>query len=164
MSDRVRGRPDGSPNLPNAPSEDTSKATSKTVGDIAQTQPDAGERDSYERQLPSNAPQATAQAAPSPLLGRFNAGKVQFTQDDLAYLAQTFASVLQQNPNAPRLLRARLFARAILKRNRLKHWFSETSEAEMEKLCDAIANALDGSPVFGQLVDNITADTTKLNG
>src|SRR4051812_23921316 len=56
------------------------------------------------------------------------AAKIQFSNEDLAYLANTFAALVNQNPNASRTKRARLFAKAILKRKRLRKVFAGMPE------------------------------------
>ena len=90
--------------------------------------------------------------------------KVVFTDAEVAELVKIFAEMLAQNPHTERLKRAKLFARAVLKRKKLKKVFASLSEAEMEEMCDGIADVLDSSPVFGQLVDDVTDDTTKNAG
>ena len=48
------------------------------------------------------------------------AAKQNFTNEDLAMLAQTFGNIVRQNPNADRLKRAKLFSKAILKKKRVR--------------------------------------------
>jgi hypothetical protein len=96
-----------------------------------------------------------------PLANRSQAAKVHFSSQDLEALANTFASILSENPQADRLKRARLFAAAILRRKRLKKLFAGVADQEMEQMCDIIGDVLDSSPVFGQLVDNVTEGAGK---
>jgi hypothetical protein len=96
-------------------------------------------------------------------VGTNAAGKVQFSNEDLAYLANTFAALIRDNPGASRTKRARLFTKAILKRKRLRKVFAGMSENQMEEMCDSIGDVLDSSPVFGQLVDNVSDEAGKLN-
>jgi hypothetical protein len=162
MSDRIGSRPMGPPHLP-APSADPAETVRSNSGEAslgAETQSPA---DAYESP-PNSTMQAQLQTRLQALAGKGAPAKVQFSSADMAYLAQTFASLVAQNPNADRLKRARLFARAILKRSRVRQMFAGVSDAEMEHMCEAIADVLDGSPVFGQLVDNVTEGTSKLSG
>lgn len=167
MSDRIGGRPGGSADVPMQAPEDTpTKAPSgKAAGEAAAPKESALSQDAFERQAQNPVNQAlhTRLQGVSPKT-MAQVQKLQFTSDDLAYLAQTFSALVAQNPGLNRLKRARLFARAILKRSRIRHMFQGASEAEMEQMCDAIGDVLDGSPVFGQLVDNVSEGTGKLNG
>lgn len=161
MSDPIRGggRPPIKPDLPRNVDE-TSSAEAKSVATPAS--PEAKEQgpvDKFERSVGAqlgNRLQA--------LSGKAAAAKIQFSNEDIAYLATTFAAILNQNPQASRLKRARLFARAILKGKRLRKAFAGVPEQEMEQMCDVIGDVLDSSPVFGQLVDNVTDGASKLNG
>src|SRR5687767_12235254 len=51
--------------------------------------------------------------------GQALTGKIQFSNAELAQLAAAFAAILKQHPRADRKERARLFARAILKKKKL---------------------------------------------
>lgn len=95
------------------------------------------------------------------LAGKAAAGKIQFTNKDLEYLAQTFAAIVSQNPGASRRKRARLFAKAILKQRRLRKLFAGASENELETMYDVIGEQLDDSPGLAQLVDDVTAGAGK---
>lgn len=89
--------------------------------------------------------------------------KLNFTNADLALLAQTFAHILKKNPNADRLKRAKLFAQAIIKKRRFGKIFENADEEELEEMFDLIASQLDESPVFAQLVDDVTESARKIN-
>src|SRR5688572_6456176 len=65
--------------------------------------------DSYQRA-------GNIEAKLSALGGPQLAQKLNFTSADLAVLAQQFANIVRQNPNADRAKRAKLFAKAILKK------------------------------------------------
>jgi hypothetical protein len=166
MSDRIGGRAGGPADIaPPAPEDTPTKApSSKAAGETAAPK-EAGVKDAFERQGQSQVNQAlqTRLQGVSPKT-MAQVQKLQFTSDDLAYLAQTFSALVAQNPGLNRLKRARMFARAILKRSRIRHMFQGISEPEMEQMCDAIGDVLEGSPVFGQLVDNLSEGTGKLNG
>jgi hypothetical protein len=95
--------------------------------------------------------------------GKAIAGKIQFTNEDLASLAATFAGILKQHPRADRKERARLFARAILKKKKLNKLLEQAPEGEVENLFENIAEQLDSSPVFAQLVDDVTEGAKKIN-
>ena len=88
--------------------------------------------------------------------------KLQFQNVELADLVKTYAAVLKQNPNADRLKRAKLFAKAVLKRRKLSKLFSGTAESDLENLCDAIAEQLEASPVFGQLLDEVSQQSSQI--
>lgn len=166
MSDRIGGRPGGSADIPlQTPEETPAKAPTGKLASETAAPKEVDVKDAFERQGQPNVNQAlqTRLAGVSPkTLAQVQ--KLQFTSDDLAYLAQTFSALVAQNPGLNRLKRARMFARAILKRSRIRHMFQGVSESEMEQMCDAIGDVLDGSPVFGQLVDNVSEGTGKLNG
>lgn len=89
------------------------------------------------------------------------AARRHFSSEDMASLAATLATIVSQFPAALRQQRAHLFARAILRRKRLRHLFSGLTEAEMETMCDVIGDVLDSSPLFGQLVDDVAEDAGK---
>lgn len=166
MSDRIGGRQGGSPDIPSRAADEPSQAAKPGPPEAAAKEA-AVEKDAFERPAvhqPQSQVQSQLQTRLQNLANRPQAAKLQFSSDDLAYLAQTFAALVQQNPGANRLKRARLFAKAILKRSRIRHMFAGVPDAEMEQMCDAIADVLDGSPVFGQLVDNVTEGTGKLSG
>ena len=87
--------------------------------------------------------------------------KTQFTNAEIGELVKTFAAVLKQNPNADRLKRARLFARSVLKGKKLRKLFGEASEAEQEEMFEAIAEQLESSPFFAQLLEDVSEETLK---
>ena len=160
MSDPIRGggRPPIKPDLPRAVDETATDAKTTATPTAAEPK-EQGPVDKFERSMGAqlgNRLQA--------LTGKTTAAKIQFSNEDIAYLANTFAAILSQNPQASRLKRARLFAKAILKRKRLRKAFAGVPEQEMEQMCDIIGDVLDSSPVFGQLVDNVTDGAGKLNG
>lgn len=164
MSDRIRGRPPGGIDVPQAPETDAAKTPDKGVGTKGKSQgqePDKFEGRERAATAPPSAPMDTRLQA---LAGKTAALKVQFTNVELAELASVFAQLLTQHPNANRLKRARLFTKAILKRKRLRRVFGSVPEAEMEQMCDEIADVLDSSPVFGQLVDDVTDGANKNGG
>jgi hypothetical protein len=70
---------------------------------------------------------------------------------------------LKQHPRADRKERARLFARAILKKKKLNKLLEQAPEGEVENLFENIAEQLDSSPVFAQLVDDVTEGAKKIN-
>lgn len=110
------------------------------------------------------------------LSGTALAQKLNFTNEDLALLARTFAGVLRGHPNADRKMRSKLFARAILqkkglsKRSRLAQLLDDEDNDELDErdrqalqdLYDLIAEQLDSTPVFAQLVDEVTESARKL--
>lgn len=90
------------------------------------------------------------------------AGAVQFTNQDLAEIARMFAATLRQKPNASRKERAAFFARALVKNGRFGRVLDQASEQELEGMFELIAGQLDGSPVFAQLVDDVTEGAKKM--
>ena len=95
------------------------------------------------------------------------AGKIKFTNVELAQIARAIAVFVLQNPNADRKTRARAFARAILKRKKFGKIFEgldESDEAKLEEMFEIIADQLDGSPVLAQLVDEVTEGARKIGG
>ena len=91
------------------------------------------------------------------------AGKIQFSNAELAQVAATFAAILKQAPRADRKERARLFAKALLKKKKLNKLLEQAPEAEVEAMFEKIAEQLDSSPVFAQLVDDVTEGAKKIN-
>jgi hypothetical protein len=103
------------------------------------------------------------------------AQKLSFSSEDLAVLAQQFAGIVRNNPHADRLKRAKLFAKAILKkkgaaaRGKLARLLddeneehSEQDRKSLEEMYDMIAEQLDSTPVFAQLVDEVTESARKI--
>lgn len=95
------------------------------------------------------------------LAGKKGVGKTQFSNADIGELVKAFASVLRQNSGADRLKRARLFAQLILKNKKLKKLFGNVDEADLEEMFGLIAEQLDGSPFFAQLLDDVCEETLK---
>lgn len=166
MSDRIAGRPAGSTEAaPRGLEPASARQAEKVAGevttakDLKQSAKDAFERpaqrdvnQALQARLQTTSPKTMAQVQ-----------KLQFTSDDLAYLAQTFSALVAQHPGLNRLRRAQMFARAILKRGRIRHMFLGISEADIEQMSDAIGDALEGSPLFGQLIDDVSEGTGKFN-
>lgn len=164
MSEKVGRYPPGrSAPTTRAPTEHTDSGAHKLGAETSGAKEQAVQ-DSFERPqgglsgsgLKAHLQTLAARAAP---------GKVTFSNEDLAYLANTFAALIRQNPKASRSKRAKLFTRAILKGNKkLGKLLEKVPEAEAEAMFDAVADALDGSPVFAQMVDQVTDEAVKLNG
>jgi hypothetical protein len=113
--------------------------------------------DSFERAAPKLDAQLSA------ISGKALAGQLKFGSAELAQLAGAFAVIVKQHPRADRKERARLFARAILKHKRIGKLFGDADERDLEKMFETIAEQLDGSPVFAQLVDDVTEGARKVN-
>lgn len=109
------------------------------------------------------------------LSGTALAQKINFTNEDLALLARTFAVVLQQQPNADRLTRSKLFAKAILQKKGLSRRgklsnllddensaYDEKDRKALEEMFELLAEQLDSTPVFAQLVEEITESARKI--
>lgn len=165
MSDKVGTRAAGPPTVaarPLAEMTDSGAATphGPQAGSGAKAHP---VRDGFERQA------ATLAGGPlksqiEALASRGMGGKIQFSSEDLAFLANTFAALLRQHPKASRSKRAKLFTKAILRRHkRLGKVMEKVPEKDAEALFDSIADALDSSPVFAQMIENVTEEAGKLN-
>ena len=165
MSEKIGRRPPGPPRPPAVPrkSEVTDSGVAKAPGDASAAKGGAI-KDRFERQQTAiTSAQLSNQL--QALASRGAPGKVVFSNEDLAYLANTFAALIRQNPKANRAKRAKLFTKAILKRHgKLGKLLEKASEEEKEGLFGAIADALDQSPVFAQMVDHVTDEASKLNG
>ena len=109
------------------------------------------------------------------LSGTALAQKLNFTNKDLAILARTFAGILRAHPNANRKERSKLFAKAILtnkgmgKRGKLADLLDDENEdytdddrRALEDLYAMLAEQLDSTPVFAQLVDDVTESVRKI--
>ncbi|MEZ0312198.1 MAG: hypothetical protein ACAI38_10515 [Myxococcota bacterium] len=92
---------------------------------------------------------------------RPNVGPIQFTNQQLAQVAEQFAILLRKNPSADRKARARMFAQCIIRGKKFGKIFDQADERELETLYDAIASQLDGVPVLAQLVDEVTDWTLR---
>jgi hypothetical protein len=113
--------------------------------------------DSFERAAPQIEKQLQAMS------GKAIAGQIQFTSEQLAQIAAAFAGIVKQHPRADRKERARLFAKAILKHRRIGKLFESVDEEDLEDMFEDIAEQLDGSPVFAQLVDDVTEGARKIS-
>lgn len=164
MSEKIGRRPPGPSRPPTVRSTETTDSGAHKAQ--VETNPGRGPavRDRFERQtggVSGNQLGTHLQA-----LARHGApGKVTFSNEDLAYLANTFAALIRQNPKANRAKRAKMFTKAILKgHKKLGKLLEKVPEEEAEELFASIADSLDGSPVFAQMVDNVTDEANKLNG
>ena len=95
------------------------------------------------------------------LAGQKGVARTQFSNAEIAELVKTFAGVLKQNPTADRLKRARLFAASVRKGKKLKKLFGNVSDAELEEMFELIAEQLEGSPFFAQLLEDVCDETLK---
>jgi len=112
------------------------------------------------------------QAKVSTLSGTQLAQKLNFTDEDMAVLAKTFAQIISQHPNADRKRRAKMFAKAILKKRGKKGFsllmdednpdYDENDRKTLEEMFQMIAEQLDSTPVFAQLVDDVTESVRKI--
>ncbi len=163
MSDRIGGNrhPPQASDLSRTQADETTEAkkaaTPGQVGAAAEEQAEAPV-DQFERTVKAGA-QTLAKNISG--LAAKSGIKDRFTNADLAYLASTFAAILLKNPGADRAQRARLFARAIL--DRKKKWARKMTDKELEDMCESIGDVLDTTPVFGQMIDNVTDGANKMN-
>ena len=164
MSEKIGRRPPGPPRTTTPrKNEATDSGASKAPGELSGVKGESI-KDRFERQQIGV---AGAQLGPQlqALASRGVTGKVIFSNEDLAYLANTFAALIRQHPKANRAKRAKLFTKAILKgHKKLGKLLEKVPEEEAEALFGAIADTLDQSPVFAQMVDHVTDEASKLNG
>jgi len=99
------------------------------------------------------------------LQGQKMAGKLQFSNADLADLVRAFGAVLKQNQGADRKKRAELFSKAVLKKKKkFAKLLESASEEDVEDFFGAIAEQLESSPVFAQLLDDVSEESIKYSG
>ena len=118
-----------------------------------------------QKNVPQKVVDSFEKAAPQLARQLQNIGKngLQFSSAQLAQLAAAFASVLQKNPGAERRERAKMFSQAVLTNKEFGKLFADANEADLEKMFDTIAEQLDGSPRFAQLVDEVTEGARKMS-
>jgi hypothetical protein len=164
MSEKIGRRPPGPPRTAaRRPSDVTDPGAPKGAGEVS-TGKGQGITDRFERQQ-SGITSSQLGSQLQSLATRAPPGKIQFTNEDLAYLANTFAALIRQHPKANRSKRAKMFTKAILKgHKKLGKLLEKVPQEEAEKLFDSIGEALDQSPVFAQMVDHVTDEASKLNG
>ncbi len=78
-----------------------------------------------------------------------------FSSEDMEYLNAFFVA-LREQPQASRKRRAQMLVEAILKRKGLARLLAHVSGAEREAMAESIAEALDTSPRYAQLVDTVS--------
>lgn len=99
------------------------------------------------------------------LQGQKLAGKLQFSSADLADLVRSFGAVLKQNQGADRKKRAKLFSQAVLKKKKkFAKLLENANQEDVESLFEAIAEQLESSPVFAQLLDDVSEESIKYSG
>ena len=157
MSGKIRGRPPQSPVAGEAEAPRAAAPKQRPVAGATQGGNDGGSDDMFERRAAlraavENRVQTVAQRPP---VGRFV-----FSEKDLEYLANTFASTLREHPQAGRKERAQLLAAVILRRKRRGALLGGLTDPELDTMSREIADVLGESPVFGQLVDTITEATS----
>lgn len=159
------GRPPSGPSGPKAgssqapssssPSENPSSASESTS---ASSDASSGLKtgDSYTQGANKTSPSAKATASQAATAGRMP--KLAFNSQEMAFLAATFAKLLVQNPGLSRRERAKMFALAILKRQRRKkgHFLASLSPEELEDMCDEIAAQLEEAPGMAQTIEDVT--------
>jgi hypothetical protein len=164
MGEKIGGRPLGASGAAPRPLGADGTESSASRNPELSGPKDHPVRDGFERQGGGLSGAQLKQSLQA-LASRGASGKVQFSNEDMAYLATTFAALLRQHPKANRAKRAKLFAKAILKgHKKLSKLLQKVPEQDAEAMFDAVANALDSSPVFAQMVENVTEEAGKLNG
>lgn len=156
----------GQPPKPDAPPEagvSKTETTSKAETGASPARPGPVTQrivDTFQRAQPSLENQL--QQLPGVAAGKATA-KVGFSSAELGALAQAFAAILRSHPQADRKLRAQLFARTVLKKGRLRRLLADASETELEKMFEVIADHLESSPRWAQLVDDVSENAKKLS-
>ncbi len=165
MSEKIGRRPPNPPSTAPTRAGETTDSGAHRMSTEGSNTTGRAVGDSFERQQ-SGVASAQLGNHLQALAKSHAAGKVAFTSEDMAYLANTFAALIRQNPKANRAKRAKLFAEAILGggRKRMSKLLKKLPREEAEKMYAQIAESLDQSPIFAQLVDNVTDEASKLNG
>lgn len=151
-SDDVTQAPSTQPQPAALPSEGANQAREPTKREGASaTNVDAFERATtlFEKQL---------QALSGPALAR----QLKFSSVQLAELAAAFGVVVKRYPRTTRKERAHQFAKSILSHKRIGKLFEDAKEEDLEQMFDAIATQLDDSPVFAQLIEDVTDGARKI--
>jgi hypothetical protein len=134
-------------------------AESGKTGDAAKTGGAKATKDGFEMKGASLASRLQS------LQGQKMAGKLQFSNADLADLVRAFGAVLKQNQGADRKKRAELFSKAVLKKKKkFAKLLESASEEDVENFFEAIAEQLESSPVFAQLLDDVSEESIKYSG
>ncbi|MBN1960461.1 MAG: hypothetical protein JW841_05905 [Deltaproteobacteria bacterium] len=144
------------PSTPQQSSESQAKATGKSNETAKTDSPNKTSVDSFVRATTLFEKQLQS------LSGKALARQIQFTSVQLAEIAAAFAVIMKRYPRASRKERARRFAKTILKHKRIGKLFEEAEEEELEKMFDAIAEQLDGSPMFAQLIEDVSEGASKM--
>ncbi len=132
---------------------------SAKTGDAAKTDAPKNAKDGFEMKGASLASRLQS------LQGQKLAGKLQFSNADLADLVRSFGAVLKQNQGADRKKRAELFSKAVLKKKKkFAKLLESASEEDVENFFEAIAEQLESSPVFAQLLDDVSEESIKYSG
>lgn len=75
---------------------------------------------------------------------------------DVYFLAEIFSQTLALNPQMSRQQRAEAFAKAVLKQKRWKRLLQAIGEQRLNQLTLQIAEELEGSEIFAELVDIVS--------
>jgi hypothetical protein len=166
MTDGIRSRPPGNP-LPTRPSGPAEGAKREAP---AAPEPMAGKEASQvggpagkDVYVAGSASRPAGQVAKGAQAGAArNLGDVQFSNQDLAYLASVLAGIVKKNPKASRGARAKSFTRAILKgKGKFAKVLERMDEQEAEQMFDDIASMLNDSPRLAEWIDNVTEELQK---
>lgn len=149
---------DGRPQVSGPQPEQVERGSTKTAEKSEKASSERGTEKVMDSFVKANVAQGLAgiAAKKQPQLG-----PVQFTNQQLAQIAEQFAILLRKNPSADRKGRARMFAQSIIRNSKFGKIFDKADERELEGLYDAIASQLDGVPVLAQLVDEVTDWTLR---
>lgn len=163
MTDGIRSRPPG-PSGTSRPSTsvETSKSrdTAPAPEALGNKEASQASRDVFE------AGGGARPAGPLAKSGQANAARsladVQFSNQDLAYLAGVLSSIVKKNPKASRTQRAKSFTRAILKgKGKMAKVIERMDEQESEQMFDDIASMLSDSPRLAEWIDNVAEELQK---
>ncbi len=149
---------DGRPQVGNLQSGQADRAAEKTDAKGSESAKGAGAEKVMDSFVKANIAQGLSGIATK---NKPSLGPIQFTNQQLAQIAEQFAIMLRKNPSADRKSRAKMFAQCIIRGKKFGRIFDQADERELETLYEAIASQLDGVPVLAQLVDEVTDWTLR---
>ena len=163
MSDGVRNRPPPSPGMARArPAKPLEMEASVAANEASASKEAPASRDVFEG---GGALQRTQVKQQIQAVANRSLSELQFSNEDLAYLASTLVALAKKDPKASRAKRAKTFTRAILRgRGKMARMLDRLDEKEAEQMFDDIANILSESPRLAEWIDSITEEAQKLSG
>lgn len=160
MTDGIRSRPPASPGVSTPQSKEVGKRdTSPAPEPMSNKEASQATRDMY---VAGGGARPGGVAKPAQAAAARTLADVQFSNQDLAYLANVLAGIVKKNPKASRSQRAKSFTRAILKgKGKMAKVLERMGEQEAEAMFDDIASMLSDSPRLAEWIDNVTEELQK---